>query len=55
MRLSPVHVEASKRLVARLAAQAGMAMDGRRVDVLLGAPGLKRLPIHEVAERGVLL
>ena len=56
MRLSPVHVEALKRLAARLAAQAGMARDGRKVDVLLGAPNLKRLPIHEVAEqRGVLL
>lgn len=42
-------------LAARLAARASRAMDGRKVDVLLSAPNLKRLPVHEVAERGVLL
>jgi hypothetical protein len=32
------------------------ALQGRRVDVLIDAPGLKCLPIHEVARRqGVLL
>lgn len=41
-------------LAARLAARASRAMDGRKVDVLPSAPNLKRLPIHEVAERGVL-
>lgn len=42
-------------LAARIAARATRVMGGRKVDVLLSAPNLKRLPIHEVAERGALL
>ena len=43
-------------LVARLAARASRALGGRKVDVVLTAPNLKRLPIHEAASRqGVLL
>jgi predicted nucleotidyltransferase len=34
---------------AQLAAQVSRRMEGRKVDVLLLAPNLKRLPIHEVA------
>lgn len=43
-------------LAARFAARASRALDGRKVDVLLAAPNLQRLPIHEIALReGVLL
>jgi len=43
-------------LAARVAGRVSRAMHGRRVDVLLAAPGLQRLPIHDIAEReGVLL
>ena len=42
-------------LIARLAARASRAMDGRKVDVLLLAPNLMRQPIHDIAQRqGVL-
>jgi predicted nucleotidyltransferase len=36
-------------VAARFAAQVTRLMRGRKVDVLLAAPNLKRLPIHEVA------
>lgn len=39
------------RLAAALSARVSRAMDGRRVDVLVSAPGLRRLPIHDVADR----
>lgn len=39
------------QLVARLSARASRALGGRRVDVLLSAPNLKRLPIHIQALR----
>lgn len=43
-------------LVARLAARASRALGGRKVDVVLVAPNLKRLSIHEAAIRhGVML
>ena len=43
-------------LIARLAARASRAMDGRKVDVLLLAPTLMRQPIHDIAQRqGILL
>ena len=43
-------------LAAQVAGRISRAMQGRKVDVLLIAPGLKRLPIHEVAQNeGVLL
>lgn len=43
-------------LAAMVAGRVSRAMAGRKVDVLISAPGLKRLPIHDVAEReGVLL
>lgn len=38
-------------LAARLAAKVSRLMDGRKVDVLLSAPNLMRLPIHEIAFR----
>ena len=36
---------------ALLAAQVSRLMDGRKVDVVLAAPHLRLLPIHEVALR----
>lgn len=38
-------------LAARMAARASRILAGRKVDVLLAAPNLLRLPIHEVAFR----
>lgn len=41
---------------ARIAARLIRALGGRRVDVVLAAPNLKMLPIHDVAAaEGVLL
>lgn len=41
---------------ARISALVSRAMDGRKVDVLLSAPNLIRLPIHEIAfKEGQLL
>jgi hypothetical protein len=43
-------------LAARLAAKVTRLMQGRKVDVLLVAPNLLRLPIHEIAfQEGRLL
>ena len=43
-------------LAARLSARASRALDGRKVDVLVVAPGLQLLPVHKVAfEKGVVL
>lgn len=43
-------------LSARIEARVSRLMGGRRVDVVLSASNLSRLPIHEVAEReGVVL
>lgn len=38
-------------LVARFSARVTRLIQGRKVDVLLTAPNLKRLPIHDVAFR----
>jgi predicted nucleotidyltransferase len=38
-------------LAARLAAQVSRVLRGRKVDVLISAPNLMRLPIHEVASK----
>ncbi len=43
-------------LAARLSAKVSRTLQGRRVDVLISAPNLRRLPIHDVAFReGALL
>lgn len=43
-------------LAAQVAGRVSRAMQGRKVDVLLIAPGLMRPPIHDVAQsEGVLL
>ena len=58
---APVVIDASAHdadslLVARMAARASRVLGGRKVDVVLAAPNLKRLPIHEAAlRRGVVL
>lgn len=38
-------------MAARMSALVSRAMLGRKVDVLLSAPNLMRLPIHEIAFR----
>ncbi len=40
---------------ARITARLIRALNGRRVDLVLAAPNLKVLPIHEQARTGVLL
>ena len=45
----PEPVENPALLSARLAARVSRAMNGRKGDVLVCAPNLKRLPIHEIA------
>ncbi len=47
----PHAVERPAELTARLAARISRALGGRRVDVLLDAPNLRRLPVHEHARR----
>ncbi len=47
----PQQVAAPAMLSAKLSARVSRMMHGRRVDVVLDAPNLKRLPIHAVAER----
>ncbi len=43
-------------MAAQMSAKVSRAMRGRKVDVLLSAPNLKRLPIHTIAfNEGVLL
>jgi predicted nucleotidyltransferase len=52
----PDPVENPALMTARLAARVSRAMHGRKVDVVLSAPNLKRLPIHDIAfEEGQLL
>ncbi|MCG5524773.1 nucleotidyltransferase domain-containing protein [Ectothiorhodospira haloalkaliphila] len=49
-------VEQPARLSATLSARISRQMQGRRVDVVLSAPNLRHLPIHDVARReGVIL
>ncbi len=38
-------------LAAQLAARLERSMEGRKVDVLLLAPNLRRLPIHDIAQK----
>lgn len=43
-------------MAAKISAQISRAMRGRKVDVLLSAPNLMRLPIHDIAfKEGQLL
>ena len=52
----PHPVEKPAPLAARIAGRISRAMAGRKVDVVISAPNLMRLPIHEAAfSKGVLL
>jgi hypothetical protein len=52
----PEPVEDPALMAARMAAKVSRSMSGRRVDVLLSAPNLMRLPIHDIAfKEGQLL
>lgn len=52
----PDPVDNPALLAAQMAAKVSRAMSGRRVDVLLSAPNLMRLPIHDIAfKEGQLL
>lgn len=51
----PRPVESPALFSARIAARLMRALGGRRVDVVLAAPNLRILPIHEQAMKGVLL
>jgi len=49
-------VENPALLAAQMSAQVSRTLHGRKVDVLLSAPNLKRLPIHDIAfKEGQLL
>lgn len=45
----PHPVDNPALLAARISARAMRVLHGRNVDVLLSAPNLRRLPIHEIA------
>ena len=52
----PEAVDNPAFLAAQLAAKVSRLMNGRKVDVLLSAPNLMRLPIHDVAfKEGIIL
>ncbi len=47
----PEPVDNPAFLAAQLSARVSRLMHGRKVDILLAAPNLMRLPIHDVAYR----
>ncbi len=47
----PEPVDNPALMAAQLSAQVSRVMHGRKVDVLLSAPNLMRLPIHDLAFR----
>ncbi len=47
----PDPVENPAMLAARMAAKVSRKMFGRKVDVLISAPNLKKLPIHEIGHK----
>ncbi len=52
----PKSVDNPALMAAQMSALVSRAMHGRKVDVLLSAPNLMRLPIHDIAfKEGVLL
>ena len=52
----PEPVDNPALMAAQISAQVSRAMHGRKVDVLLSAPNLMRLPIHDIAfQEGQLL
>lgn len=48
---TPEPVPEPALLAARMSARISRLMWGRKVDVLISAPNLKRLPIHEIVHR----
>jgi predicted nucleotidyltransferase len=44
-------IENPALMAAKMSAQVSRVMHGRKVDVLLSAPNLMRLPIHDIAYR----
>lgn len=53
---SPVPLGSPALAISRMGAACSRAMWGRKVDVLLSAPGLTELPIHRVAKtQGIVL
>lgn len=49
-------IDAPAVLAANLAARVSRRMDGRKIDVVIRAPNLLELPIHQIAmQTGVLL
>jgi hypothetical protein len=53
---APQRIESPAYVAALLSARVSRLFGGRKVDVLIAAPNLARLPIHDVALRdGVLL
>ena len=52
----PEPVDNPALMAAQMSARVSRAMHGRKVDVLLSAPNLMRLPIHDIAfKEGQLL
>ena len=52
----PEPVDNPALMAAQLAARASRVLHGRKVDVLISAPNLMRLPIHDIAfQEGRLL
>jgi predicted nucleotidyltransferase len=52
----PAPVDNPALMAAQLAARVSRAMHGRKVDVVISAPNLMRLPIHDIAfQEGQLL
>ncbi len=52
----PEPVDNPALMAAQLAARASRVLHGRKVDVLISAPNLMRLPIHDIAfQEGQLL
>lgn len=47
----PEPVENPAMLAANMSAKVSRSVYGRKVDVLISAPNLKKLPIHEIAHR----
>jgi predicted nucleotidyltransferase len=52
---SPLAVENAALTAARIEAQIIMALGDQKIDVLLKAPNLEIQPIHQIAEKGILL
>lgn len=47
----PEAIDNPALMAAQISAQVSRALHGRKVDVLLSAPNLMRLPIHDMAFR----